>query len=50
MRLQQAVVAAGISFSVFGGNMPGDVCTSPEDKNKIRSHRYEYEEEQYESF
>ena len=25
--------------------MPGDICTVPEERNKQRSHRYEYQEE-----
>jgi hypothetical protein len=39
-----------MTLKVFGGNMPGDMCTLPEDKNKTRSHRHEYEEREYENF
>ena len=46
MRLQHTFAAAGTQAMEIGGNMPGDVCTLPEDRNKQRSHKYEYEDEQ----
>ncbi len=46
MHLQYPIGVAGASPRKLVSNMPGDVCTLPEDRNRERSHKHEYKDEQ----